>query len=47
MPDETRRWFIHLATVEEEKRKKIDRYLTEQKSALDMAVRTVATPKCE
>lgn len=45
MPDETRRWFIHLATVEEEMRREIDRYLTEHKSPLDLAVRIRCHPK--
>ncbi|MDY0811002.1 Z1 domain-containing protein [Kitasatospora purpeofusca] len=45
MPDETRRWFMHLATVEEEMRKEIDRYLTEHKSPLELAVRIRCHPK--
>ncbi|MGW3203180.1 Z1 domain-containing protein [Streptomyces sp. NPDC001135] len=45
MPDETRRWFTHLATVEAEMRLDIDRYLTEHQSPLDMAVRIQCHPK--
>ncbi|MGW6920973.1 Z1 domain-containing protein [Streptomyces sp. NPDC054950] len=45
MPDEIRRWFVHLATVEEEMRKEIDRYLTEHKSPLELAVRIRCHPK--
>ncbi|MGW7435857.1 Z1 domain-containing protein [Streptomyces sp. NPDC054849] len=45
MPAETRRWFTHLATVEEEMRKEIDRYLTEHKSPLELAVRIRCHPK--
>ncbi|MFE2916019.1 Z1 domain-containing protein [Kitasatospora indigofera] len=45
MPDETRRWFMHLATVEEEMRKEIDRYLSEHKSPLELAVRIRCHPK--
>jgi hypothetical protein len=45
MPDETRRWFTHLATVEAEMRIEIDRYLTEHQSPLEMAVRIRSHPK--
>ncbi|MEV7534596.1 Z1 domain-containing protein [Streptomyces hydrogenans] len=45
MPDETRDWFTHLATVEEEMRKEIDRYLIEHKSPLELAVRIRCHPK--
>lgn len=45
MPEETRRWFAHLATVEAEMRLEIDRYLTEHSSPLDMAVRIRSHPK--
>lgn len=45
MPEETRRWFTHLATVEAEMRLEIDRYLTEHQSPLDMAVRIRCHPK--
>lgn len=45
MPDETRQWFTHLATVEEEMRIEIDRYITEHKSPLDLAVRIRTHPK--
>ncbi|MEV4940047.1 Z1 domain-containing protein [Streptomyces zaomyceticus] len=45
MPDETRDWFMHLATVEEEMRMEIDRYLIEHKSPLDLAVRIRCHPK--
>ncbi|MHB9858563.1 Z1 domain-containing protein [Streptomyces sp. YIM S03343] len=45
MPDETRRWFAHLATVEEEMRIEIDRYLTEHLTPLDMGVRIRTHPK--
>ncbi|GAA3739222.1 hypothetical protein HDA32_005194 [Spinactinospora alkalitolerans] len=30
MPEERRRWFTHLATVEAEMRREIDRHLTER-----------------
>ncbi|MGW1209939.1 Z1 domain-containing protein [Streptomyces sp. NPDC002499] len=45
MPDETRGWFAHLATVEEEMRIEIDRYLTEHLTPLDMGVRIRSHPK--
>lgn len=45
MPAEVREWFMHLATVEAEMRKEIDRYLIEHKSPLDMAVRIRTHPK--
>jgi Z1 domain-containing protein len=45
MPTQVREWFMHLATVEAEMRKEIDRYLVEHKSPLDMAVRIRSHPK--
>ncbi|MFJ4334536.1 MULTISPECIES: Z1 domain-containing protein [unclassified Streptomyces] len=45
MPDETRRWFAHLATVEAEMRIEIDRYLTEHLTPLDLAPRIRCHPK--
>ncbi|MGN8245950.1 Z1 domain-containing protein [Cellulomonas soli] len=45
MPTEVREWFMHLATVEAEMRKEIDRYLVEHKSPLEMAVRIRSHPK--
>ncbi|MFE0458191.1 Z1 domain-containing protein [Kitasatospora sp. NPDC058965] len=45
MPEETRRWFMHLATVEEEMRREIDRYLTEHRTPLELAVRIRCHPK--
>ncbi|MFI1740106.1 Z1 domain-containing protein [Streptomyces sioyaensis] len=45
MPDETRRWFAHLATVEAEMRVEIDRYLTEHLTPLDLAPRIRCHPK--
>lgn len=45
MPSEVREWFMHLATVEAEIRKEIDRYLIEHKSPLDMAVRIRSHPR--
>lgn len=45
MPAEMRRWFSHLASVEADMRREIERYLTEHKSPLDMAVRIRCHPK--
>lgn len=45
MPAEVREWFMHLATVEAEMRKEIDRYLVEHKSPLELAVRIRSHPK--
>ncbi|MFJ7526973.1 Z1 domain-containing protein [Streptomyces griseus] len=45
MPDETRRWFAHLATVEAEMRVEIDRYLTEHLTPLELAPRIRCHPK--
>jgi hypothetical protein len=45
MPAQMRRWFTHLATVEADMRREIDRYLTEHKTPLDMAVRIRCHPK--
>lgn len=45
MPDETRHWFAHLATVEAEMRVEIDRYLTEHLTPLKMAPRIRCHPK--
>lgn len=45
MPDETKEWYAHLATVEAEIRREIDRYLTEHKTPLELAVRIRCHPK--
>ncbi|MBF0688427.1 MAG: Z1 domain-containing protein [Cellulomonas sp.] len=45
MPAQLRDWYAHLATVEEEIRREIDRYLVEHKSPLDLAVRIRSHPK--
>jgi hypothetical protein len=45
MPDEMRRWFTHLATVEAEMRREIERYLVEHKTPLELAVRIRCHPK--
>lgn len=45
MPAQMRRWFTHLATVEADMRREIDRYLTEHKTPLDMAVRIRCHPQ--
>jgi hypothetical protein len=45
MPEEIRYWFKHLASVEAEMRREIDRYLVEHKSPLDLAVRIRCHPQ--
>ncbi len=45
MPADMRRWFSHLASVEADMRREIERYLTEHKTPLDMAVRIRCHPK--
>ncbi|WP_432492702.1 Z1 domain-containing protein [Kineococcus auxinigenes] len=45
MPNEMREWFTHLATVEEEMRREIDRYIVEHKTPLELAVRIRCHPK--
>lgn len=45
MPEETRQWFTHLATVEAEMRVEIDRYLIEHHTPLELAVRIRCHPK--
>jgi hypothetical protein len=44
MPGEVRQWFKHLASVEAEMRREIERYLIEHKSPLDLAVRIRCHP---
>lgn len=45
MPALMRQWFTHLASVEAEMRREIERYLIEHTSPLDMAVRIKCHPK--
>ncbi len=45
MPAAMRQWFTHLATVEAEMRVEIDRYITEHKSPLELAVRIRCHPQ--
>lgn len=45
MPAAMRRWFSHLASVEADMRREIERYLTEHRTPLDMAVRIRCHPK--
>lgn len=45
MPAGMRDWFAHLATVEAEVRVDIDRYITEHKTPLELAVRIRCHPK--
>lgn len=45
MPAQMRRWFSHLASVEADMRREIERYLVEHKSPLDLAVRIRCHPK--
>lgn len=45
MPAGMRQWFTHLATVEAEMRVEIDRYITEHKSPLELAVRIRCHPQ--
>jgi hypothetical protein len=45
MPAEMRRWFSHLASVEAEMRREIERYLSEHKTPLDMSVRIRCHPR--
>lgn len=45
MPAELRRWFSHLASVEADMRREIERYLVEHKTPLELAVRIRCHPK--
>jgi hypothetical protein len=45
MPAEMRQWFKHLASVEAEMRREIERYLVEHKYPLELAVRIRCHPK--
>jgi hypothetical protein len=45
MPKEMRRWFSHLASVEADMRREIERYLVEHKTPLQLAVRIRCHPK--
>jgi hypothetical protein len=45
MPPQMRRWFTHLATVEADMRREIDRYLTEHRTPLEMSVRILCHPR--